>query len=349
MPTLSDIVDWRKALLPIEATIQQAIQCLDKSGAQIVLLVSDQEILAGTFTDGDIRRALLKGMTLQSPVSDIVHSNPLVAPPEMGRDMVLDLMQANRIHQLPVVNAQRRVIGLHLWDEILAPLSRPNTMVIMAGGRGIRLHPHTENCPKPMLEVGGKPMLAHIVERAKSDGFINFILAVHYLGYMIEEYFSDGHRWDVKIEYLREEKPLGTAGALSLLDHKPQQPIMVINGDVLTDVRYGEILEFHNRQNAMATMAVRQHEMQNPFGVVKTSGVEIVGFEEKPIYRSHINAGIYVISPEALEELQPGDHCDMPTLFTRIHDCGGRAIVYPMHEPWLDVGHPDDLELARSN
>lgn len=338
---------WRKALLAEDATMRQAIKCLDDSGLQIVLVVSGEGRLLGTVTDGDIRRALLKELSLDDRVVDIAYVNPLVSPPEMGRDMVLQLMQANRIHQLPVVDAERRVVGLHLWDEILAPSARENTMVIMAGGKGTRLRPHTENCPKPMLEVGGKPMLAHILERAKSEGFLKFILAIHYLGEMVEAYFGDGHRWGVSIEYLREEAPLGTAGALSLMSRKPSHPFIVTNGDVLTDVHYGEILEFHARHHAAATMAVRQHELQNPFGVVKTDGVEIVGFEEKPIYRNHINAGIYVLDPDVLDVLEPAAQCDMPTLFTRVQNRQGRTIVYPMHEPWLDVGRIDDLALAR--
>jgi dTDP-glucose pyrophosphorylase len=340
---------WHKALMSLDGTIQQAIQCLDVSGMQIVLVTSERDTLYGTVTDGDIRRALLRGLTLECNVGEIANRNPLVAPPEMGREMVLQLMQANRIHQLPVVDRDRRVVGLHLWDEILTPSSRANPMIIMAGGRGTRLRPYTENCPKPMLEVGGKPMLEHIIEHAKAGGFINFVLAIHYLGNMIEDHFEDGRRWGVNIQYLREDTPLGTAGALSLLPKRPETPFIVTNGDVMTDVHYGEILEFHTRHQAAATMAVRQHEMQNPFGVVKTIGVEIDGFDEKPIYRSHINAGIYVLNPETLDVLQPGQHCDMPTLFTRVQrDKGGRAIVYPMHEPWLDVGRPDDLALARN-
>jgi dTDP-glucose pyrophosphorylase len=339
---------WRMALLPATATIQEAIQSLDRSGLQIVLVVSGQDKLFGTLTDGDIRRALLKGLTLQSEASQIAHQNPLVAPPEMGREMVLQLMQANRIHQLPVVDRDRNVVGLHIWDEILAPSLRPNMMVVMAGGRGTRLRPHTENCPKPMLEVGGKPMLEHIIERAKAEGFREFVLAIHYLGNMVEDHFGDGSKWGVSIGYLREESPLGTAGALSLLSARPEAPFVVTNGDVMTDVHYGEMLEFHSRHHAAATMAVRQHELQNPFGVVRTNGVEITGFEEKPVYRSHINAGIYVLSPDGLDALQPGQHCEMPTLFDRIRERSGRTIVYPMHEPWLDVGRPDDLKLARS-
>jgi NDP-sugar pyrophosphorylase family protein len=191
-------------------------------------------------------------------------------------------------------------------------------------------------------------MLEHIILRARDAGFHRFVLAIHYLGHMIEEAFGDGSRLGVAIEYLREETALGTAGALSLLVPAPTSPFLVTNGDVLTDIRYDELLEFHLRHGASGTMAVRLHEWQHPFGVVRTEGVDITGFEEKPVSRSHINAGIYALEPEALRELSPGEPCDMPTLFTRIRERHGRTIVYPMHEPWLDVGRDDDLKRARN-
>lgn len=337
---------WRRALLDKNASLRQAIRGLEDSATQIVMVVDDQGILLGTLTDGDIRRGLLRGVELDSPVESIMHRDALVVPPQMSQDMALHLMQANVIHALPVVDVARRVVGLHLLNELLLPAHRANPMVIMAGGRGTRLRPHTENCPKPLIPVGGKPMLEHIIERAKAEGFRNFILAIHYLGHMIEEYFGDGSRWDVQIDYLREETPLGTAGALSLLDTPPQMPFLVTNGDVLTDIRYGELLDFHCRHLAMATMAVRQHEWQHPFGVVHIKGVDIIGFEEKPIARSHINAGVYVLEPVALRSLARSEHCDMPMLFSRLQEQNCRTIVYPMHEPWLDVGRPDDLERA---
>ncbi len=165
---------------------------------------------------------------------------------------------------------------------------------------------------------------------------------------MIEEYFGDGSRLQVKIDYLREESPLGTAGAIGLLTPRPESPFLVSNGDVLSDIRYGELLDFHCLQGAVATMAVRLHEWQHPYGVVRTSGVDIMGFEEKPIVRSHINAGIYVLEPAALDTLNPGEHCDMPTLFSRLQERAARTIVYPMHEPWLDVGRVDDLKQAQA-
>ncbi|MDC0831669.1 sugar phosphate nucleotidyltransferase [Geitlerinema sp. CS-897] len=217
----------------------------------------------------------------------------------------------------------------------------------MAGGKGTRLRPLTETCPKPLLPVAGKPMLEHILDRAKSQGFRRFVFAVHYLGHLIEEHFGDGSRWQVQIDYLREESPLGTAGALSLLDVAPEDPFLVTNGDVLTDIHYGEMLEFHETHKAIATMAVRLHEWQNPFGVVHTQGVDIVGFEEKPIVRSHVNAGIYALDPKAVEILVPNQRCDMPSLFSRLHKEGGRTIVYPIHELWLDVGRESDFQRAQ--
>lgn len=337
---------WCQAILPPHATIEQAIRNLDQVAIKIVLVVNKRAELEGTISDGDIRRGLLKGLDLNSPIASVVHRNALVVPPEMGRDVVMQLMVANKIQQIPVVNEQRQVVGLHLWDEITTPPVRANLMVIMAGGMGTRLRPHTENCPKPLLPVAGKPMLEHIIERAKLEGFSHFVLALHYLGHMIEDHFGDGERLQVRIDYLREQSPLGTAGALGLLNPRPDAPFVVTNGDVLTDIHYGELLDFHVRHDAAATMAVRVHEWQHPFGVVQTQGINIVGFEEKPVARSHINAGVYALDPDALSVLSEDAHCDMPTLFERLQAKTKRTVAYPMHEPWLDVGRPDDLSRA---
>ncbi len=337
---------WRQAMLPANASIGQAIRNLDKIGIKIVLVTDETGALEGTISDGDIRRGLLKGLDMNSTLATIIHRNALVVPPELGRDLVLQLMAANKIQQIPVVDEHHHVIGLHFWDEITTPPSRPNLMVIMAGGMGTRLRPHTEDCPKPLLLVAGKPMLEHIIEHAKLEGFNHFVLAIHYLGHMIEAYFGDGERLGVRIDYLREESPLGTAGALGLIKPKPDAPFVVTNGDVITDIRYGELLDFHTRHAAGATMAVRVHEWQHPFGVVQTQGVEIVGFEEKPIARSHINAGVYALDPSALSVLTADAHCDMPMLFERLQANKKRTVAYPMHEPWLDVGRPDDLKRA---
>jgi NDP-sugar pyrophosphorylase family protein len=299
--------------------------------------------LEGVITDGDIRRGLLRGVLLDDSISGIVHRTPLVAPVGMERELVMQLMAANRVQQVPVVDIAGRLVGLHLWDKTTEPASIQNLMVIMAGGMGTRLRPYTEHCPKPMLLVAGKPMLEHIIERAKLEGFSHFVLAIHYLGNMIEKHFGDGSNMGVQIDYLREDSPLGTAGALALLNPRPEMPFVVTNGDVITDIRYGELLDFHSRHGAIATMAVHMYEWHHPFGVVQMQGVEIVGFEEKPITRSHINAGIYTLEPRALDQLNEGDSCDMPTLFERLQAKGERTVAYPMHEPWLDVGTSDAL------
>jgi dTDP-glucose pyrophosphorylase len=339
---------WRKALLPATATLQEAIRNLDESALQIILVVSEDEVLLGTLTDGDIRRGLLRGLALGTAIGSLMTREPLVVPQGITPKAAAQIMQVNKIHQLPVVDQRRRVVGLRVWYELQATSERANVMVIMAGGRGTRLRPHTEACPKPLLPVSGRPIMEHIIERAKVEGFQRFVIAINYLGEMIEQHFGDGGRWQVQIEYLREQSPLGTAGAIALLDPRPQLPFLVSNGDVLTDIRYSELLDFHSRHGAAATMAVRQHEWQHPFGVVRTNGIEIVGFDEKPVARTHINAGIYVLEPGCLDALVVGEPCDMPALFARLQDRGTRTIAYPMHEPWLDVGREDDLDRADS-
>ena len=303
---------WLQAILPESSTIGQAIRNLDQVGIKIVLVVGKGNKLIGTISDGDIRRGLLKGLDLNDSIARLVNHNALVAPPEMARDIVVQLMVANKIQQIPVVDDQQHLVGLHLWDEMSTLPARANLMVIMAGGKGTRLMPHTQKCPKPMVLVAGKPMLEHIIERGKLEGFNHFVLAVHHLGHLIETHFGNGEWLGVKIDYLREQSPLGTAGALGLLNPRPDAPFVVTNGDVITDIRYGELLDFHNRYQASATMAVRVHEWQHPFGVVKMQGVEVVGFEEKPIARSHINAGVYALSPAVLNELIAEAPCDMP-------------------------------------
>ncbi|QDD13368.1 CBS domain-containing protein [Candidatus Methylopumilus rimovensis] len=343
------IGDWKHAILLENSSIQDAIVNLDKIAIQIVLVCNKDKTLLGTISDGDIRRGLLKGLTLNSPIKAIMNKNPLVVSKNILRDSVLELMSLNRIRQVPVVDENNKLIGLHLFDYLLEPKDRKNTMVIMAGGRGKRLHPFTNERPKPMLEIAGKPILEHIIQHAKSEGFKSFIISINYLGHILEDYFGDGKKFNIKINYIREDIPLGTAGSLSLLPSAPNLPFIVTNGDVITDIKYGELLDFHNRHDASATMAVRAHEYQNPFGIVQTDGLDIVGFEEKPITRSHINAGVYVLNPQVLELLELGEHCDMPGLFERLQTLKKRTVAYPMHEPWLDVGSHHDLEIAKKN
>jgi dTDP-glucose pyrophosphorylase/CBS domain-containing protein len=341
-------LSWRAAVLHAGGTIEAAIESLNASGLQIVLVVNGAGQLVGTVTDADIRRGLLRGLLLHEDVVSIMQRDPLVVPPQMERDTALQLMKVNRIHQLPIVDQERRVVGLHLIDQLMAPYARTNLLVIMAGGRGTRLKSHTEHCPKPLLPVAGKPILEHILERAVADGFTRFVISIHYLGHMIEEHFGSGEKWGTEITYLREQAPLGTAGALGYLSDLSDAPFLVSNGDVLTDVRYSELLDYHRRNGADATMAVRQHEWRHPYGVVRTDGLEIIGFEEKPVSRTHVNAGLYVLEPHVITALRPGEGCDMPTLFERLKQRGDRTIVYPLHELWVDVGVPEQYAEANT-
>jgi dTDP-glucose pyrophosphorylase len=341
--------NWRDAVLAESVNIGRVVSCLDQTALRIVLIIDEAGALVGTVSDGDIRRGLLKGCTLNSAVDEVVHRNPLVVPMDMDRELVLRLMMVNKIQQIPIVTEDNKVAGMHLWDSLTSVPKRNNRVVIMAGGLGSRLRPHTLSCPKPMLLISGKPMLEHIIEKASIEGFTNFIISIGYLGYQIENYFGAGDRLGVSIEYLREEEPLGTAGSLSLLNHQPTQPLIIANGDVITEIRYGDLLEFHCRQKAVATMAVRMHEWQNPYGVVHINGVDVMGFEEKPTVRNYINAGVYVLEPRALSAMQYKTPCDMPTLLNSLRIDKGRVVAYAMHEPWLDVGRADDLKKARGS
>jgi dTDP-glucose pyrophosphorylase len=340
---------WKKAILPIKSKIADAILNLDKVGIKIVIIVNDEGRLLGTISDGDIRRGLLKGLTMKSPIESIVHHNALVVPSELNNELVFQLMVANKLQQIPIISEDHKIIGLHLWDDLTSSPERSNLMIIMAGGIGKRLLPDTQNCPKPLLKIANKPILEHIINSAKLDGFNHFILAINYLGHMIEDYFGNGDKLGVRIEYLKEEQALGTAGALSIIKTIPDEPFIVTNGDVITDIRYGELLDFHIRHNAIATMAVRSHEWRHPFGVVETNGIDIIGLEEKPTYRSHINAGVYALAPKTLKDLNFSEHIDMPQLFERLQTNENKIIAYPMYEPWLDVGRPEDLKKAKND
>ena len=340
--------NWKKTLVLENATIQDVILCLDKAAMQIVMVVNDMQQLIGTITDGDIRRALLNGLHLNSPIDTVTQREAFVVPQSMEQEIILKIMSANSIRQIPIINENRQVVGLHTWENLNVKTTLGNPMVIMAGGLGTRLHPITQKCPKPLLPVYGKPIMEHILVRAIAEGFSHFYVSVNYLSHMIEDYFGDGSKWGVEIEYIHENQPLGTAGALGSLKELISVPFVVTNGDVLTHMRYSEFLDFHINHHAAATMAVRVYEWQNPFGVVNINGLDIISLEEKPVDRSHINAGIYALDPAILDCLKLNEKCDKPTLFERIRSSENRTVAYPMHEPWLDVGRPDDFKLAKN-
>lgn len=339
--------DWKRLTLLGEKSIESAILLLEETGAQIVLVVDKQHRLLGTLTDGDIRRGLLADLKLSTSVADIMNKNPVTTTLNATHNQILDQMHLSGVRQIPALDHNQRIRSLYLWNEITTVSPISNSMVIMAGGLGKRLRPQTFDVPKPMILVGGKPILQHIIERAARQGVSNFFISVNHLKEVIKDYFKDGHWLGVKIEYLEEQLPLGTAGALALLSPVPSDSFIVTNGDVLAEVDYVEILDFHIKNQAVATMGVKYFEWQHPYGVIKTKGTLIDQYEEKPVYRSLINAGIYILSPSVLSFVNPSEVLDMPALFGRLSDAGITQSAYLIHENWIDVGQKTDLENAK--
>jgi len=335
---------WKKSTLPINVFLKDVIKVLDEIALKIVLIINEKSELLGTVSDGDIRRGLLAGLNLESPIAEILNEKPIVVSTSINKNAVLDLMITNKIQQIPIINNEKQVVGLHLWEDLNTPVTKSNLFIIMAGGKGTRLRPHTENCPKPLLPIQGKPILEHIIERGKSEGFTNFVLAINYLGSMIEDYFGSGERFGVKIDYVKEESPLGTAGALGLLQERPKLEFIVTNGDTITDINFSSFLNHHIENESIATMAVKVHEWQNPYGVAHIKGIDIIDIEEKPVYRSLINAGSYVLAPSALDYLEKFKPCDMTTFFEQLRNASQRIIAYPIHETWLDIGNAEDFK-----
>ena len=344
---MKNVIHWRDALLSEKATIHDAIKNLDDSKLKIILVTSSDSSFVGTITDGDIRRGLLKGLSLSDGVSLVVKKDSISVSEDMQLELVNQIMKLNQISQIPTIDSKSRVVGLYEWSASNTGIkTRENLMIIMAGGIGKRLRPYTDNCPKPMLLVHNKPIIEHIILNAKSEGFNKFIISINYLGTMIEEYFGKGENLGVEIDYIREKKPLGTSGALGLIDSKLNKDFIVTNGDVISDINYGDVLDFHCKNSSIATMAVRQHELHNPYGVVQLDGEDIVGFEEKPVARSNINAGIYALSPKVIDFIEKNVYSDMPNLFENLRLQKKPIKAYFTHENWIDIGRPRDLNEA---
>lgn len=338
--------DWKRILISADCFIQETLRVIDAGALKIALVVDDEGRLLGTVTDGDVRRAILKGISLDRPARDIMNPAPIVAGSSEGREQILQRMREKQICQIPVLDGDGRLVGLEILEDVLQPSWRYNHVVLMAGGLGSRLRPLTDENPKPLLKVGGKPILETIVENFRECGFRSFFISVNYLAEQIEEHFGDGSRWGVDVRYLREEKRMGTAGALSLLPERPSQPFIVMNGDLLTNVDFGNLLDFHQEHRPAATMCVREYDFQVPYGVVRVEKDRLVGIEEKPVLRFFVNAGIYVLEPETLELLPPGTPLDMPHLFGRLLELRKQAAVFPIREYWLDIGRMSDFERA---
>lgn len=311
-------------------------------------LVADTDMqLRGVLSDGDVRRSILKGLDLDGPVFQAMNAHPKTGSVHTPRVEVLAMMRRFTFHHLPLIDDKGRLAGLATLDDFMGVVERDNWVVLMVGGLGSRLRPLTDACPKPMLRIGGRPILESILDSFLEQGFRRFYFSVNYMAEVIKEYFGDGSKWGAHIMYLHETERLGTAGALSLLPEKPKAPLVVMNGDLITKANFVAMLDFHAEHKAAATMAVREYDLQVPYGVVKVNGAKITAIEEKPVHRFFVNGGIYVLEADALDIIPPNTFFDMPSFFQDLESRGHTAAAYPLREYWLDIGRLEEYERAQ--
>jgi dTDP-glucose pyrophosphorylase len=338
--------DWKSTLVGPETPILETLKIIDNSALQIALVVDGDGRLLGTVTDGDIRRAILKNIPLEQPVSRIMFSHPTTALAGVSREELLGVMKQKNLRHIPILDERGRIIELKMLLHLLGTHEQGNWVVIMAGGLGKRLQPLTYDRPKPLLEIGGKPILQTIIENFVEQGFRHFYISVHYKAEMIEDHFGDGSRFGVEILYLREDIPLGTAGALGLLRKRPDESFMVMNGDVLTKTNFRQLMNFHVDSGSRGTMCVREYHYQVPYGVIEVEDSRLSSIDEKPIQTFFVNAGIYVLEPDVLSLIPPGAYFDMTDLFNMLKERRMSISVFPIREYWLDIGQLEDFKRA---
>lgn len=340
------IKDWKNTIISPDTLILEAMRIIDTSSMQISLVVDAEDRLVGVITDGDIRRGIIKGIPLDQAVHLIMNQQFTSLGPRASHAEILNLMKFNELRQIPIVDDHRRVVDLKILEDLIQPAPRGNWVVLMAGGLGSRMRPLTDDCPKPLLNIKDKPILEIILENFIEYGFHKFFIAVNYKSEMIEANFGNGKRWGVTIDYLREERQMGTAGALGLLPERPQLPLIVMNGDLLTKINFQHLLDFHQAHKAHALMCVREYNFQVPYGVITIDQHRLKSIDEKPIQRFFVNAGIYVLEPEVLELIPKNKYFDMTTLFELIIGKGYETAAFPIREYWMDIGHLDDYQQA---
>ncbi len=335
------------------ASLRLAMERINQGQKGLVLVVDQERRLMGTVTDGDLRRAILAGRGLDTPLSELLaakagsfYDRPVSAPMGAERGGLKRLMRQHSVRQVPLLDSQGRVADLITWEDLEPNGETGLEAVIMAGGQGLRLRPMTENLPKPMLPVGERPLMEHIVEQLKEAGITRVGVTTHYLPEKIKEHFGDGSGFGVDLRYVTEERPLGTAGALGLME-PPTGPLLVINGDILTRVDFKAMLAFHREQEALATIGVRQYDLSVPYGVVEAQGGFVSGLKEKPVLSFFVNAGIYLLEPAVFRYVPSGLRLDMTELIEALLAEGERVASFPIHEYWLDIGQHQDYLRAQ--
>jgi dTDP-glucose pyrophosphorylase len=341
-------MSWQSVALTGEKTVREALESLNATQMRIVLIVDDSFRLLGTVTDGDIRRALMHGHGMDSLVIDVMEKDPTTIGTIESQRKVRQIMREKDLLHLPVIDARGIVVGLETMQDLVFDSPRPNPVLLMVGGLGKRLYPLTRDVPKPLLPVGKKPILQTILEQLVEAGFSRFFLAVHYRSEQVQAHFGNGSNWGVSIEYLEEKQPLGTAGALSLLDSAAiNAPLLMMNGDLLTGLDFGQLVDYHGEHGGLATMCVRKYDFQIPYGVVRGDGVQVAEITEKPVQKFFVNAGIYVLEPQLVNQCNVEQSKDMPDLLQATVEAGGQVNMYPIHEYWLDIGRMEEYERAQ--
>lgn len=334
-------------LLKQDSTILKCMEVIDKNKEGIALVVNEKGRLVGTVTDGDIRRFILSGHSVEEPVTNVMWTNPVTAPPGTPEEEMIRLMRNYSVRNIPMLDENGKPSKIVNIRDIVSEKETDQIAVIMAGGEGKRLKPITEEIPKPMVRVGGKPILENIIIDFAKSRIVNIYISINYKADVIEDYFGDGSNYGVKITYMKEKKKLGTAGALTLLPEAPTYPFIVINGDVITKVNFLRLIEFHRQHRCVMTVAATQYKMNIPFGVIKQSAHYLLGIEEKPQQKFLCNAGIYMLNPEVLPLIPKSAEFDMPDLIEKAVRQGLPVTTFPIHEYWIDIGQFEELRKAK--
>ncbi len=339
-------VPFTDLILDEDKSVRDAMALLNANGRELVLVRDPAGCISGLITDGDIRRGLLAGATLQSRVTATMHRDFFTVGPELDRAAVLDLMKARSFQHVPVLDSERRLVAVHFLRDLIGAAPKPNVAVVMAGGRGTRLRPVTETMPKPMIEVAGRPILERVIHHLVGHGIQSIYVAVNYKAKIIEDFFGDGSRFGCAIAYMREQEPRGTGGALSLLSERPQHPIVVLNGDQVMRMDLTAMLDHHRREGAAATIAVGPYQVEVPFGTIVERDGRLVELQEKPTVNFLVNRGVYVLEPDLLDAIPAAGEYPITSLFESLLAAGKPVSVFYFDDYWLDVGRPADLRQA---
>lgn len=339
-------VDLSAVVIPVTATVVDALRVIDGSGLQVAVVVDANGLLKGLITDGDVRRGLLRGLSLEVPVTEVMNTNPITLGVQEPLEAVLGRIRQMGRRHLPVVDGAGKLLALEIVDAHVPHQAVHSCAVLMAGGLGQRLHPITQTVPKPMIPVGDQPILERLIKNLRDQGIRRFYVSVNYMAEVIQEYFGDGRKWDAEISYLHENARLGTAGALGLLPEPPEGSFLLMNGDIMTSLNLRQMIDYHIDHGAAATIGAFAHEYQVPFGVLQMNGDQVAAIQEKPVIRRYVSGGVYTLSPTVLDFVRRGETLDMPDLIQRLIESNQKVSAFPIREYWIDIGRHDDLDRA---